>query len=355
LIDTAALARPPALARGDRIAAVSLSWGGPSTFPHRYEAGVCQLEAAFGVTVVPMPHALADPGWLAANPAARVDDLHRAFADPSIDGIVSTIGGDDSIRLMPLLDLDVVRANPKVFLGFSDTTITHMACLRAGIVSFYGPSIMAGFGENGGLLPYLERGVRQTLFEPAEDTAWPENEEGWTVEFLDWADPSNQHQARTLRPCTGWRWLGGSDVAEGPLVAGCLEVLDWLRGSAWWPDLEGAILAVETSEEQPSPEVVRRSFRSLALTGDLAKLGAILFGRPGGSALDLAEHGSYDDAILTVVRDEEGLDGIPIVTGMDFGHTDPAWTLPIGVRSRVDPRSRTVRTLEPAIDSQGVR
>jgi muramoyltetrapeptide carboxypeptidase LdcA involved in peptidoglycan recycling len=355
VIDTATLARPRALTRGDRIAAVTLSWGGPGTFPHRYETGVRQLEAAFGVTVVPMPHALADPGWLAANPAARVDDLHRAFADPSIHGIVSTIGGDDSIRLMPLLDIDVVRDHPKVFLGFSDTTITHMACLRAGIVSFYGPSIMAGFGENGGLLPYMERGVRQMLFEPTQDILWPENAEGWTVEFLDWADPSNQDQPRTLRPCTGWRWLGGTDTAEGPLVAGCLEVLAWLPGSAWWPDLEGAILAVETSEEQPSPEIVRRFFRALALTGDLVKLSAILFGRPGGSALDPAEHGSYDDAILSVVRDEQGLERIPIVTGMDFGHTDPAWTLPIGVRSRVDPRTRTVRMLEPAIVSESVR
>jgi hypothetical protein len=102
-------------------------------------------------------------------------------------------------------------------------------------------------------------------------------------------------------------------------------------------------------------EIVRRSFRSLALTGDLVKLTAILFGRPGGSALDPAEHGSYDGAILSVVRDEQGLDRIPIVTGMDFGHTDPAWTLPIGVRTRVDPRSRTVRMLEPAIVSESVR
>jgi muramoyltetrapeptide carboxypeptidase LdcA involved in peptidoglycan recycling len=248
-----------------------------------------------------------------------------------------------------------VRDHPKVFLGFSDTTITHMACLRAGIVSFYGPSIMAGFGENRGLLPYLERGVRQTLFEPSDDSFWPENTDGWTVEFLDWAEPSSQDRRRTLRPSTGWRWLGGTDVAEGPLVPACLEVLDWLLGSPWWPDLEGAILAVETSEEQPSPEIVRRFFRSLTLTGDLVRLAAILFGRPGGSALDPADHGLYDDAILSVVRDEQGLDRIPIVTGMDFGHTDPAWTLPIGVRSRVDPSSRTVRMLERAVISEAVR
>jgi len=348
MIDTDALVRPCALAPGDRVAAVTSSWGGPSVFPHRYEAGVRQLEAAFGVTVVAMPHTLADPSWLAANPAARADDLHLAFADTSIAGIVSTIGGDDSIRLLPMLDLGTIRANPKVLLGFSDTTIAQMACLRAGIVSFYGPSIMAGFAENGGIFPYAAEGVRRTIFDPDADLAWPENTDGWTVEFLDWADPSNQDRPRTLHPAGGWRWLGG-DTAEGPIVPACLEVLDWLRGTPWWPDLDGAVLAVETSEEQPSPQVVRRFFRSLAATGELDRLAAILFGRPGGATLDPAEHVAYDEVIVSVIRDEQRLDRVPIVTGMDFGHTDPAWTLPIGVPVRVDPRSRSVRLLEPGV------
>src|SRR5262245_26058053 len=204
MIDDASLIRPRALAAGDRVAAVTLSWGGPGAFPHRYEAGVRQLEAAFDVQVVPMPHALDDPDRIAADPAARVADLHRAFADPSIAGIVSTIGGDDSIRILPLIDLETIRANPKVFLGFSDTTIAHLACLRAGIVSYYGPSIMAGFGENGGILPYTAEGVRRTLFEPEAELVWQENAEGWTTEHLDWADPSNQDRRRTLLPSSGW-------------------------------------------------------------------------------------------------------------------------------------------------------
>ena len=346
MIEAAGLRRPPHLAAGDRIAVVSLSWGGPGTFPHRYEAGARQLEEAFGVQVVAMPNALRDAGWLAANPRARADDLMTAFADPSIAGIVSSIGGDDSIRLLPFVDLSVIAAHPKVFLGFSDTTITHMACLRAGIVTFYGPSILAGFGENGGLLPYMEDGVRRTLFEPEAPLAWPENTEGWTVEHLDWADPDNQSRPRALRPSTGWRWLGGSP-AEGPIVAGCLEVLDWLRGTAWWPDLDGAVLAVETSEDQPSPEVVASFFRSLAAIGDLGRLRAVLFGRPGGADLPRGDHEPYDAAVRTVIRDEQGLDAIPIVTGMDFGHTDPAWTIPIGVSVRVDPAAGAITFLEP--------
>jgi muramoyltetrapeptide carboxypeptidase LdcA involved in peptidoglycan recycling len=348
VIDAASLRRPRRLTSGDRIAAVSPSWGGPGAFPARYAAGVRQLEAAFGVEVVAMPNALRDPDWLATNPAARADDLMTAFADPGIAGIVSTIGGEDGIRILRHLDLSVIAANPKVMLGYSDTTTVHMACLRAGVVGFSGPAIMSGFGESGGLHPYLVDGVRRMLFEPAAPIPWPENTDGWTVEHVDWADPSTQERPRRLRPSSGWRWLGGHDAA-GPIVPACLEVLDWLRGTPWWPDLDGAFLAVETSEEQPPPEAVARFLRSLAASGELSRLAGILLARPGGSALDPADHGAYDEAVVAVVRGEEGLDEMPIVTGLDFGHTDPMWTLPIGMPVRVEPSTRRITFPEAGV------
>jgi len=348
LIDSDALIRPPALTPGDRLAAVSLSWGGPGAFPERYEAGKLQLQEEFGVEVVAMPHALDPPAEVAAHPELRVDDLHRALGDPSVAGIVSTIGGDDSIRLLPLLDLDLIRSHPKVFLGFSDATVTQMAFLRAGVVSFYGPSLMTGFAENGGMHRYARDGVRGMLFSPGSPTPWPENDDGWTVEYLDWSDPANQSRTRTLVPSDGWRWLGG-EAAEGPLVVGCLEVLDWLRGTEWFPDLEGAILALETSEEGPPPAIVTRFLRSLAASGHLPRLAGVLFGRPGGAQVPVEEHFAYDEALVGVIRDEAGLTSVPVVTGMDFGHTDPVWTLPQGVHVRVDPSDRRVRFLEAGV------
>ncbi len=156
--------KPKKLKSGDRVAAVSLSWGGAGKFPHRYEAGKRQFEEEFGVQVVESEHALRDPAWLAHNPQARAHDLMAAFADPNIDGIISTIGGEDSIRLLPFLDLDVIRQNPKVFMGYSDTTISHAACFKAGLVSFYGPAFMSGFAENTGMFPYMVESVRKTLF-----------------------------------------------------------------------------------------------------------------------------------------------------------------------------------------------
>jgi muramoyltetrapeptide carboxypeptidase LdcA involved in peptidoglycan recycling len=116
------LLRPPRLFPGDKIAAVTLSWGGPGAIPHRFEIGRQQLENEFGINIVPTRNALRDPDWIKKNPKARADDLMEAFSDPTIKGIFSTIGGDDSIRTLPFLDLDMIRANPKVFLGFSDSS-----------------------------------------------------------------------------------------------------------------------------------------------------------------------------------------------------------------------------------------
>lgn len=343
--------KPPRLERGDKVATVSLSWGGPGAIAHRYEAGKRQLEEEFDVHVVEMPHTLADPQWIAQHPQARAEDLMQAFRDPDIKAIFSTIGGDDSIRLLPYLDLDVIAANPKIFMGYSDTTVTHFACFRAGLVSFYGPSIMAGFGENVEMFPYMVHAVRRTLFNDEAPGQIKPNEDGWTVELLDWNNPQNQSRRRKLNPAMDWRYLQGQGVNRGHLLGGCLEVLDWLRGTAFWPDIEaweGAILFIETSEEAPSPDEVARQLRVLAAIGILQRLAGILFGRPGGE-IPLRQFKEYDEALLQVVAREEGLDSLPIISRMDFGHTDPMFVLPYGVQAEIDWDRRQFAICEPAV------
>ena len=344
------LIKPKHLQPGDTLAAISLSWGGAGMLPHRYATGVRQLEEAFGVRVIPNRHALRDDAWLAKNPQARADDLMEALSDSSIQGIVSNIGGDDSIRTLRHTDLSVIRSNPKVFMGYSDTTITHMAFLKAGVSSFYGPAILSGFAENGGLHDYVRDSVKRTLFSSEPIGQILENTNGWTVEKLDWFDPKLQSQKRKLEPCMGWKWIHGSGVIEGRLIGGCLEVLDWLPGTEFWPDLstwDKAILFLETSEEMPSPDTVKYFFRKLAAIGVLERIGAILLGRPGGQ-MDPAKFVEYDQAILQVVKEEEHLD-IPLVTHMDFGHTDPMFVLPYGMLARVDADKKTFEFLEGAV------
>ena len=263
-------------------------------------------------------------GWN-TTPGLRAEDLLQAFSDPSIKAIISTIGGDDSIRILPCLDLEVIRSNPKIFMGYSDTTISHLVCYKAGLTSFYGPSIMSGFAENGGLFPYMVESVRRTLFSAEPVGVINPNMEGWTSERSDWADPGNQTQKRILSPCSGWKYLQGKGIHKGHLIGGCFEVLDWLRGTSFWPDLsewENAILFLETSEDAPPPIAVERGLRVYAAMGILEKLSGILFGRPGGD-VPIQDFDLYDQVLLQVVRDEESLVDLPIITHMDFGHTDP--------------------------------
>ncbi len=343
--------KPPKLNPGDTIATISLSWGGPGAIPIRYEAGKRQLQEAFDVRVIESRYACADPDWLAKNPRARADDLMETLVNPEVQAIFSTIGGDDSIRILPYLDLAVIRDNPKIFMGYSDTTISHFAFYRAGVHSFYGPSIMSGFGESGGLFPYMENAARHALFSSEPIGIVPPNTEGWTVEHKAWEDPAQQNVRRTLNPTTGWSWLQGEGVATGQLLGGCLEVVDWLRGTEWWPShiaWENAILFLEGTEDAPPPTYLQYFLRSLAAMGILQRLSAILFGRPGGQ-LPLSKFAEYDTVLKQVVAEEYELSTLPIVSNMDFGHTDPMLVLPYGVTAEVDCAAREFRIVESAV------
>ncbi|HNT76170.1 MAG TPA: LD-carboxypeptidase [Anaerolineae bacterium] len=343
--------KPQKLQPGDKVATISLSWGGPGTFPHRYEAGKQQLQNEFGVTVIETPHALCDAAWLQRNPQARADDLMGALMDPSIKAIISTIGGDDSIRVLPYLDLDIIHSNPKIFMGYSDTTLTHMACFKAGLVSFYGPSIMAGFGENGGMFPYMIDSVRKTLFSSAPIGNIAPNMDGWTAEMLDWADPENQSRRRKLNPSREWQFIQGTGIRQGHLIGGCFEVFDWLRGTDFWPEpnlWQDAILFLETSEEAPPPSAVLYGLRTYAAMGILEKLSGILFARPGGQ-ISPEQFTEYDKVLRQVITEEEGLSDLPIITCMDFGHTDPMVVLPYGVRAEINCDARQFAIVESAV------
>lgn len=344
------MVKPQKLQRGDTVAAISLSWGGPSVFPHRYQAGKSQLEESFGLKVIETPHALSPAAELAAKPQLRAADLMWAFENPEVKAVVATIGGDDSIRTMNFVDPDVLKKNPKIFMGYSDSTITHMQCFQAGLVSIYGPSFMAGFAENGGLFEYMKNSVHRTLFETRPLGVISANSDGWTDAFLDWADPANQSQKRPLKQTTDYRFLQGDRKVSGHLLGGCLEVLEMAKGSSLWPNKQqwkGAILFLETSEEGPSQSYVIRCLRNYAATGILQELSGIIIGRPANVGEDKLFQ--YDEAIQHVVNIECGLSSLPIVTQMDFGHTDPMMCLPYGVQAEIDPLSKTFSITESAV------
>lgn len=339
--------RPARLKAGDRIAAVSLSHGWPHKFPEAYRDGKRQLEKAFNVTVVERRCTLAEPDWLAAHPEARAFDLMDALLDPSIRGVVSTIGGDDSIRMLPFLDLSVIRKNPKVFLGYSDSTVTHFAFLKAGVTSFYGPSIMAGFDENAGLNPYMETSVRRLLFEPTPSLKLAPNPTGWTTASWEWPNKDRNLHRRRLTPSLGWKWRRGQGIHTGHLVGGCLDVMGQLLAGSLWPDpsvWSGCVLFIEISEDVRSVEAMVAMLRAIGQAGALAEIHGILFGRPPTQETQFDE---YDKALLEVLN-EFCTPTVPVVTQMDFGHTDPKLTLPLGIPVQIDCDRQELRLIEPA-------
>lgn len=330
------LVRPPRLVPGSRVAALSLSSGFVTEVMGRYHAGVRQVADTLGWEVVPAPNALRGPEYLYANPQARADDLHWAFRNPEIDGMMSIIGGDDSVRLLPFLDLELIRAHPKAFLGFSDTTVTLTQFLRAGVMAFYGPSLLTDLAENGGIHPFVAEGVRRALVEeprPFDLAPAPE----WTEFRVEWEDETLQEVRRSFQPGDGWAWLQGDVPAGGHLMGGCLEVLDMFNGTPGWPERDlwtGAVLALETSEDVPPPAQVGYWLRNYAAQGILPGAAGLMLARPRGYTTEMKE-----DLYRWVRRvlAECGRPEMPVVANVDFGHTSPQLTLPLGGRARLDP------------------
>ncbi|HMQ47937.1 MAG TPA: LD-carboxypeptidase [Saprospiraceae bacterium] len=339
--------KPKKLQPGDKIATISLSWGGAGELPHRYEAGKRQLESVFGLEVTETRHALKPADWIYNNPKARAEDLMEALQDSSIKAIISNIGGDDSIRLLKFIDIDIIRQHPKIFIGFSDTTVSHFCFYKAGVTSFYGTSTLVGFAENRGMHPYQIRDIQKTLFSASPVGKIAANYDGWTSEMLDWSNPENQSVARKLELHSGWRFLQGSGSVKGTLLGGCLEVLETLKDTDLWVQAQGwkgKIMFVEVSDFMLDPEYFGWIFRNYAASGILHHISGLLLGRPYHN-----QHWEAYDAALIKILKEEGLTDLPIITGMDFGHTCPTFTLPYGVMAEIDSEAKTFAIVESGV------
>ena len=275
--------------------------------------------------------------------------LDSAFADPSLRGIVASIGGDDCVRVLPHVNATAELRDPKLVMGYSDTT-TLLAWLNTlGLVTFHGPAVMAGLAQARQLPRAFLAHLRALLFEaPARFTYCPYE---WHAEgYPDWSDPAQAGRVNEPRPSPGWRFLQGG-VAEGRLFGGCVEVLEFLKGTRFWPAAEfwdeDRILFLETSEEKPAPEQVMRMLRNYGTQGILGRLRGLLIGRPRGYTGAQVER--LDRLVLKVARDEFSRPDLAVVSGVDFGHTDPQLVLPLGVRARIDVERREVGLLEPPL------
>jgi muramoyltetrapeptide carboxypeptidase len=333
--------KAPKLMPGDTVGIISPSWGGAGAFPHRVEGGIRQLRS-LGFKVKMAPHALNQAGYVSDTAENRASDIHTLFRDPEVKAIVSAIGGDHACHLLPLLDYELIRHHPKIVLGFSDMTVLNVAIWqKTGLVTFNGPALLTDFAEHPRLLHYTETYFLKTVAD-ARPVGRIDPAEAWTEEFLDWSEKKDLDRPRTLQPSTGWVWLKPG-TAEGPLIGGCLESLQHLRGTEYWPTWERAILFLETSEETPLPPRVDSLLMDYCNMGVFAKLNGLLVGRPMGYSA--AEKQALHEIILERTRAYD----FPVITEMDFGHTSPQITLPIGCQARIESSSRRFLIIESGV------
>ena len=190
--------KPKKLKKGDKVAIVSLSSGlaGEEMFIHRYELGKKRLEQ-LGFNVVTMKNALKGIEYLYNHPEKRAEDFMEAILDKDIKGIICNIGGDDTIRLLPYIDFKAIANNPKVFMGYSDTTINHYMMQKSGVVSYYGPAVMTDFAENNNMHRYTLKYINEVLLENRENIVIKSSDK-WTSEYLDWAIEENDNISRKM-------------------------------------------------------------------------------------------------------------------------------------------------------------
>ncbi|MGV1009599.1 MAG: S66 peptidase family protein [Dermatophilaceae bacterium] len=335
---------PPTCRPGDRVAVVSPSWAGPAAYPAVHEQAMARLREVLGVEPVEYPTTRAQ-----GTPGERARDLMAAFTDPSISAVLATVGGDDQITVLPHLDAVAVRANPKAFVGYSDNTNLLNWLWNLGIAGWHGGSTMVHLGPGPGIDAVHLTSLRAALFGGGDVAIEPlpaSRDYG-----LAWDDPRSLVDPPTDEPVPeGWYWHGPAATVAGPTWGGNLEILEWTMavGHQVRPVQEyaGCVLLLETSEEHPDALAVSRMLRNLGERGVLGQVAGVVVARaaacqrhddPGPGDRERYRAAQRDVALHVIDRYAPG---VPIVVGVEFGHTSPQWVLPYGASVTIDAAAR---------------
>ena len=343
------------LRKGDKVAIVSLSSGmlGEEFCSHNIEIGAKRLKK-YGLEPVFMPNALKGIEYLKSHPEARAKDLKDAFLDDSIAGIICAIGGDDTYRLLPYLledeeFIDAVHKSPKLFTGFSDTTINHLMFYKLGLSTYYGPNFICDLAEiSDEMLPYSRKAFESYI----EGNEYHEiaSSEIWYQERTDFSREAVGTERISYKEERGFELLQGEDYFEGRLLGGCLESLyDILTTTRYedekavcekyglFPDIEEwkeKILFIETCEEKPVPEQFEKEIDILKEKGIFDVVNGVLVGKPQ----DETYYDEYKDILVNVVNNTK----LPIVYNVNFGHATPRCALQYGAMAKVDMKEKKI-------------
>ncbi|GGX74166.1 S66 peptidase family protein [Pseudoduganella dura] len=257
----------------------------------------------------------------------RLDDLHGMFGDPDVKAIWTIRGGSGAMQLLPHLDYALMRRHPKILVGYSDITALHVAIHRhAGLVTFHGPVGMSTLSD------YSTGHLLDVLMRPEDEYTIPMALDNSRKAF---DEPGHEHYAlRTVVP----------GVATGRLTGGNLALVSALAGTPYAADIRDALLFLEEVNEEPYR--VDRMLMQLNLNQPFRAAAGIMLGifegcGPAGDGPSLTLDETTDQHLRPLA--------IPAVTGWSFGHIRHQFTLPMGIRARMDTRRQTLTLLEPAV------
>jgi muramoyltetrapeptide carboxypeptidase len=283
------------------------------------------VETVHAMGLVPKlaKHLTAREGYLAGDDRARAADFQGMFADRSVAAVMSVRGGWGSARILPFLDFGVIAANPKLFAGFSDNTALHLAiAARCGFPTIHSPNASATWHDASW------QSFRALAFEAATPTIEvPVNPAGMLTR--------SGSRVRTFR--------GGK--ASGRLLGGNLTVLSALVGTPYLPDLSGAILFLEDTNE--AEYRIDRMLTQLAQSGVLGKVAGVVFGQCTSCVEREAGYGNF--TIYEVMDRAFGQLGVPAFQGAQFGHIAAQASIPEGVMAEIDADAGTIRLLESVV------
>jgi len=323
------------LQKGDKIGIFSPSSPASVSAKARYERGKAFLEEK-GFQIVEGSLTGQSEGYRSGSPKARAEELNNLLRDPNIKMIMSMIGGTNSNSLLPYIDYEAFRTNPKFVVGYSDATAILMALYaKTGITTYYGPAIVPSFGEFDPLV-HDTYGFFEAYF--CKDHVLPyeiPTPQAWSDEPVNWLEKT---QEKTL---FSNEWLGFNEgVAEGRLIGGNNNAMYGFIGTDYFPAIqEGDILLIEDSMKNAA--IVEKNLAMLKLHGIFEKVSGIILGK----------HERYDDLGTGKKPIDlllEQLDGyfIPILAEIDICHTHPMHPIAIGKNVRINTEMKKIWCLE---------
>jgi muramoyltetrapeptide carboxypeptidase len=314
------LLKPERLCFGDTIAIVAPA--SPPPDPKAVDRAVEALER-FGFKPKLGKHIRERHGFLAGGDRDRAADVMEMFADKTVKAIMCLRGGYGSSRLLPLLDYDVIRQHAKIFSGFSDITSLHCALLKkAGLISIHAPMLNNGLQAKE-VPEFTRASFFRTVMEPVPSGSI-------TTGF-------DKKEISILR--------GG--VAEGQLIGGNLSVLCATLGTPFAPSFKGSILFIEDIGEKPYR--LDRMLTHLSNAGILQQLAGVAVGINRDCEDKDADANEYHQTSADVMKERLSELGVPVVTGLPFGHVHFNATIPVGAQARLDGENGDLIILEAAV------